>query len=351
MERVVDLHLTDNATRKKWQSFLEQLDLHNFSEREVESIDHTIGLIDEDGKLVATGSTSGNVLKYLGVCNKDAVQGQRFNQIVTALQQYLFSEKIFHFFVFTKKKYSQSFQHLNFRELAATDQAAFLESGMPGIDDYLESLPQDPSQKDKRIAAVVMNANPFTLGHRYLVETASKENDIVYVFVVKTDASLFSAHERIRLVKDGLSDLDNVCVVSSQDYQVSKATFPAYFLKSPDDLIKEQTAIDALVFKNWLAPKLNITSRYLGQEPFSKTTERYNESLIKILEPKIKVKVLNRLTEDDKIITATEVRKLIKNNDLAGIEELVPATTFNFIKVHLTELQTRIKKGKQINGN
>ena len=66
-------------------------------------------------------------------------------------------------------------------------------------------------------------------GHRYLVETASKENDHVYVFVVSEDVSIFSFSERFKLVKAGVADLPNVIVVPGKEYMVSYATFPAYF--------------------------------------------------------------------------------------------------------------------------
>lgn len=351
MDKIVDLYLNQPSTRKKWEDFLESLDLHNFSSREVDAIDHTIGLVDEEGNLVGTGSVAGNVLKYVGVCNKGVTSGARFNKVVTALQQYLFNEKIFHMFVFTKAKYSESFQHLNFTELAKTDEAAFLESGTPDVQDYLDSLPKIANQVDKRIGSVVINANPFTKGHRHLVELASQENDLVYVFVVATDASLFSTDERMKLVKEGLADLKNVVVVSGSDYMVSKATFPAYFLKSPEDLIEVQTAIDATVFKNVIAPPLHISRRYLGKEPLSMTTHYYNVSLAHELGPDIEVITIPRLEENGKVVTATEVRQLIKNGDLAGIKELVPATTLEFIKQNLATLQDRIKKGININGN
>lgn len=351
MDKIVDLYLNKASTRKKWEDFLESLDIHNFSSREVDVIDHTFGLIDEDGKLVGTGSVSGNVLKYVGVCNKNSAPGARFNKIVTALQQYLFNEKIFHIFVFTKAKYSESFQHLNFTELAKTDQAAFLESGTPDVNDYIASLPRIDNQENKRIGSIVVNANPFTKGHRHLVELASQENDLVYVFVVAADASLFTTDEREKIVKEGVKDLKNVIVVSGSDYMVSKATFPAYFLKSPEDLIEVQTAIDAKVFKNVIAPPLNISRRYLGKEPLSLTTHYYNVSLAHELGPDIEVITIPRLEQDGKVITATEVRKLIKAGDLAGISKLVPATTLEFIKQNLENLQARIKKGININGN
>ena len=59
-----------------------------------------------------------------------------------------------------------------------------------------------------------------------------KKNDLVYVFVVNTDLSLFKTSERFELVKAGTADLKNVIVVDGGDYMVSYATFPAYFLES-----------------------------------------------------------------------------------------------------------------------
>lgn len=351
MDKVVDLYLNQSSTREKWKTFLEKLGLHDFSNREIDVIDHTLGLVNEDGELVGTGSIAGNVLKYIGVCNEDATSGARFNKIVTALQQYLFNEGVFHSFVFTKEKYSSSFQHLSFSELAHTDQAAFLESGNPDVNDYLDSLPRIANQENKKIAAIVMNANPFTLGHRHLIEMASQENDLVYVFVVATDLSLFKTNERMELVKEGLSDLKNVKVVSGGDYMVSSATFPAYFLKSPKDLIDTQTEIDALVFKNIISPKLNITRRYLGKEPISITTHYYNVSLAHELGPDIEVIITPRYEVDGQLVTATQVRKDIKEENLAEIAKLVPKTTYEFIENNLSELQDRIKKGMKINGN
>lgn len=351
MDKVVDLFLNDSSTRKKWEQLLTSLGLHDFSEREVNVIDHTIGLVDEDGNLVGTGSVSGNVLKYIGVKNDDAEQGARFNKVVTSLMNYLTQEKIFHSFVFTKAKYAESFEHLHFNLLAKTDQAAFLENGTSDIQDYLHDLPRVEDQANKKIAAIVMNANPFTLGHKHLVKMASEENDLVYVFVVANDVSLFNFDERMKLVKEGTKEFSNVKVVSGSDYMVSPATFPAYFLKTPDDLIGVQTAVDAKAFKDQIAPALNITRRYIGKEPFSKTTHYYNISLAHELGPDIEVIVVKRLEKDGEVVTATKVRQLIKEGNLKEINKFVPEATYEFIKQNMDELQSRIEKGMNINGN
>lgn len=351
MDKIIDLYLNNLQTRERWQNFLQKHGLSNFSPREIDVIDHTFGLVSDEGKLVGTGSVADNVLKYVAVSNDDVVAGARFNQLVTALQQYLFAQKIFHSFVFTKTQYSQSFSHLGFTELAHNDVAAFLESGTPDINDFVKTIPRIKKQNEKKIASIVMNANPFTLGHRQLIELASQENDLVYLFVVSTDASLFSSNERMSLVKAGTADLKNVIVLSGSDYLVSKSTFPAYFLKSSEDLITTQTEIDALVFKNKIAPDLAISRRYLGTEPFSNTTNVYNQSLIRILRPNIEVKIVDRFTVNGKVITATQVRQLIKQNKIAEIAAYVPTTTMQFINEHYHELQDRIKKGMKIDGN
>ena len=351
MDKTIDLNLTFPDTKARWENFLINRGIKDFSSREVDVLDHTVGLIDEDGHLVGTGSIAGKVLKYIAVSNDEAVHGARFNQIVSALQEYLFGQKIYHSFVFTKAKYSSSFAHLGFNELAHTATAAFLESGTPSIQDFLAKIPRIENQNQKEVAAIVMNANPFTLGHQKLVQLASSENDLVYVFVLATDASLFKTSERIDLVKKGTANFKNVVVVSGGDYLVSRSTFPAYFLKSPDELITTQTEIDALIFKNIIAPELTIKKRYLGTEPFSRTTNFYNQSLQKILIPSIAVKIVQRFRDNEKIITATSVRQLIKNSDLKDISALVPPTTMNFINDNYQILQERIKKGMIIDGN
>ncbi|HAT54213.1 MAG TPA: [citrate (pro-3S)-lyase] ligase, partial [Lactobacillus sp.] len=202
---IVDLHLNDPQVRKTWEAFLTSLGITDFQQQETAAIDFTLGIYDGDN-LVATGSAAGNVLKYIGVCNKGVDQGARFNTIVSALISRLFQELVFHQFVFTKLKYSDSFQHVGFHELAHSDVAALLENGDSSIDDYLAAIPRIADQTDKQVAGIVMNANPFTQGHRYLVAQAAKENDLVYVFVVNTDASLFTTAERFELVKQGTAD-------------------------------------------------------------------------------------------------------------------------------------------------
>lgn len=83
-----------------------------------------------------------------------------------------------------------------------------------------------------------MNANPFTLGHLYLTERASAENDTVHLFMVSEDASLIPFKVRRRLVTEGTSHLDNIIYHDSGPYIISSATFPSYFQKDMDSVIE-----------------------------------------------------------------------------------------------------------------
>lgn len=345
------LNLKNKLTFEKWQNFLKSLDITNFVEAEILKLDTTLGIYDENQELVAVGSAANDVLKYIGVCNKNVEKGSRFNKIVSALMNERAQNGIFHLFVFTKPEYILSFEHVGFNLLAQVKQGGILETGDDSIQEYLDRIPQVADQNIKKVAGIVMNANPFTQGHRYLVEQAAKENDLVYVFVVKNDVSLFSAQERIQLVRKGTADLKNVQVVFGDDYMVSYATFPAYFLPTAADIIDYQTKLDAQIFKTWIAPKLNIKRRYLGDEPFSKTTQRYNQALKKELPPTVEVKIISRKTNHGKIITATQVRKWIAENRIENVHQFVPRTTDEFIRTNLKELQDRIMKGMSINGN
>lgn len=345
-DHIQDLHLRSKPQRRMWQNFLTERGIDVFNDTEIDVIDETIGLLDDHDQLVGTGSIAGDVIKYIAVQNEEGASGSRFNMVVSELVSRLAQRGVFHILVFTKPKYTDSFEHVGFTKLADSDQGVLLEKGEPNIQTYLAEIPKVPAGKE--IAGIVMNANPFTLGHRYLVETAARENDFVYVFVVNQDASLFKTSERVELVKAGTQDLENVIVVNGGSYMVSYATFPAYFISSPDAVVDYQTTLDARLFKNWIAKDLHIQTRYLGSEPYSHTTDLYNQALQRELPPEVQVKIIPRkeLGSGD-AISATSVRKAIEEDRISEIENRVPETTYQFIVNHKSELQDRIKKGKK----
>ncbi|KGF76234.1 (Citrate (pro-3S)-lyase) ligase [Lactococcus lactis subsp. lactis] len=342
MVKIQDIFLKSKMQRKIWQEFLTDLNIINFSESEIDVIDETIGIFDEE-KLLGTGSIARNVIKYVGTCNKDGNGAARFNQILTALEMRLMAKGISHYFVFTKPEYQKSFEYVGFQLLADSKFGVLMEKGKPNIQDFLSKF--DRGNEKQKNASIVMNANPFTFGHRYLVEMAAAENNWVYVFVVSEDKSLFTFDERFELVKKGLSDLTNVTILLTSDYLVSHATFPAYFIKNSEDIVTYQTSLDARLFKKWFVPYFNISVRYLGEEPLSSTTEHYNQALKNELEPEVTVKIIPRKKFGNTVISATTVRENIKNNTVAEILPRVPETTYNYILSNLTAIRERTKNG------
>lgn len=341
--REINIHIKRNFN--KWRRFLEKTGITEFSPRETSQVERTF-VWEKDGEIMATGSIAGDVLKYIAVCSKVKGHGETFNQLVSKLVNEAATMGRFHLFVFTKPQYVQSFGYVGFHVLAQVDDGAILEAGTPDVHDYINGLPHFNDQGRGRVAGIVMNANPFTNGHRYLVEQASRENDHVYVFVVSQEASLFSFAERFQLVKAGCADLDNVTVAPGDHYMVSYATFPAYFLKDNQDVAHFQAALDVQLFKQQIAGPLNITRRYVGSEPFSKTTDIYNQELTRVLPPDVEVKVVDRASNADQdVISATKVRAAIANDQLAVVQNYVPQTTLSFIQDNWSDLRARIKEG------
>ena len=204
------------------------------------------------------------------------------------------------------------------------------------INEYTESILKDyPLTNELMICgSIVMNCNPFTKGHRYLIEYASKLVDRLYVFVVKEDKSFFKYEDRYEMVKQGTADLKNVVVVSSGKFIISSLTFPEYFMK---DYVKEKNfdvSMDVETFCKHIAPPLRIKKRFAGEEPFDPVTLNYNENMRRIL-PKYGMEFceIPRLAIDEKrVINATEVRRLLKERDFETIKEYVPETTLAILK-------------------
>ena len=107
---------------------------------------------------------------------------------------------------------------------------------------------QVPSRSGLPAGAVVMNANPFTLGHQYLIEKAASACSLLHLFIVSEDASLVPFPVRFQLVKDGISHLSNVVLHKTGSYLISNATFPSYFLKDEESAICSHARLDAVSY-------------------------------------------------------------------------------------------------------
>lgn len=187
--------------------------------------------------------------------------------------------------------------------------------------------------EDKTSGAVLMNCDPFTKGHRYLIETALKEVDFLYVFVVEEDKSHFSFQDRINMVRLGVQDLDNLIVIPSGQYMASIYTLPDYFFRN----MQKQEAIDLIldvkIFAEYIAPALHITKRFLGTESEDKVTSEYNETIKRIMpDYGIAVREIERLGTQKGEISAKVVRCLINEQNEYELKALIPGSTLNYLK-------------------
>ena len=279
----------------------------------------------EGETLLALGGIAGNAIRSLAVDSSHQGEGI-LPALVTHLYQTMKDDGVANVFVVTKPQYAPLFSSLCFNELAQTADAALLESSNRAFSRYLASLP-------KADGAIVMNADPFTLGHRFLVETASKFCTRLNVFVLSSEASHVPADVRLRLVREGCRDLENVTVVEGGDYIISGATFPDYFFKDKTEAALAFARLDATLFAGRIAPACGIQTRFVGEEPLDPMTAAYNETLGVVLpEHGVAVRVIPRKTIDDAPISASCVRALWREQKYEEIAPLVPETTLKYIR-------------------
>jgi len=187
--------------------------------------------------------------------------------------------------------------------------------------------------KNGVIGAIVMNCNPFTKGHRYLIENALKQVDLLYVFVVEEDKSYYSFEDRFEMVKRGVVDLENVKVLPSGKFILSRETFAQYFDKESIREV-EDMSYDIRIFGEIVAKKLGVTYRFIGEEPKDVVTREYNETMKAILpEYGIEVVEFARLSigDGDEVVSATTVRRLVEEGNFMEISRYCPESTVKYL--------------------
>jgi [citrate (pro-3S)-lyase] ligase len=203
------------------------------------------------------------------------------------------------------------------------------------LDAYKEEISTYRVSAAQNVGAIVMNCNPFTLGHRYLIETVAKLVDELFIFVVQEDKSFFPYEDRLMLVRAGTTDLENVTVLPSGKFIISALTFTDYFGKSDIQDRVVDTSQDVAIFGKHIAPTLGITTRFVGEEPLDNITRQYNQSMKEILpEYGVDVTIIPRKEESGAPISASRVRALLKDRDFESIAKLVPITTLDYLKEH-----------------
>ena len=394
------LNPTTPRQRQRIEAFLKRNGLR------FDDMHYYAAITDDDGEMIAGGGLKGNVIKCVAV--DDAHKGEAIaNTLISHLIAHANEEGYSNVMLFTKPKNRQLFESLSFRLLAEAPEAVLMETGIGGINNTVEALkkireesekykeynkeckennkeckenseeckeeektnlntstpqhhntttPQHPNPSTPQPlttttplrGVVVMNCNPFTLGHRYLIEQAAKQVERLFVMVVREDCSLFAYAERKAMVEQGVAHLKNVTVIDGSEYAISQATFPTYFLKRLDDAADTQMLLDLDLFRRHIAPALGATVRFVGTEPTDRLTRRYNQLMHEVLAD---VRETARLEKKGNAVSASRVRKAMEQGDMSTIRQLVPPTTLPYIIAHLAtqalqaELDTTPKPG------
>lgn len=336
---------SDHYIRAEVDALLEQEGIHRDR-----NLDYTAAMLDDDYHVIATGSCFGNTLRCMAVSS--AHQGESLmNAIVSHLVEYQYSRGNYHLFLYTKCDSARFFGSLGFSEITRVpeENIVFMENKRTGFHDYLAQLSkesalvlealqeeanadgrQDSITNAQHIGAIVMNANPFTLGHRYLVERAMEACEVLHLFMVSEDASLVPFSVRRQLILEGTKDIPGIIYHDAGSYIISSATFPAYFQKGDNAVIRSQAGLDAKIFTE-IAATLHITDRFVGDEPSSLVTRIYNDILtVKLPKAGVACHIIPRKEADGKAISASTVRQYIHDGQLEAIRPLVPDTTYRY---------------------
>ena len=285
--------------------------------------------IHEGGELVAVGARAGNILKMFAV-EPSRQDGTLLGEVTTFLINRGFRAGFDSLFVFTKPEYAVTFEALNFSLLASHERVALLEYG-GGLERWLSSYLS--MVREGLNGALVMNCNPFTLGHLHLVESASRQVENLYLFVVREERSVFPFAVRFRLVAEAVANLANVLLLDTSSYAISGVTFPTYFLKGDDQVARIQMELDLLLFAGRIAPFFRISRRFFGSEPFCDVTNSYNEAMKRLLPVYgIDAVEVERKEGPDGIISASRVRELLKGSDLSALKRYLPETTLAYLR-------------------
>ena len=329
--------LSVKSNREKVEKFLQ------FNNLRLDDVDYFAGVFRlEEYEILACGGLKENLIKCIAVSEELKGSGLS-NRLMSHLISIANSNGYSTIRVFTKPTNKDIFTSLGFNLLASSEKAILLENNSLQLNDYLNYLSKHCKQGTN--GCIVMNCNPFTLGHQYLIEQSARKVDNLYIIPVKEDVSMFSYSERKMMIEEGTKHIENTIVLEGSDYAISKTTFPTYFLKDINDLTDSYITLDLDIFCKLIAPALNIKYRFIGSEPIDLLTNRYNTLIRQILEQnKIKVLETKRLEKENCAISASVVRNQVIKNSFRRLKNLVPIIIYPFLISRLAtqSLQTEL---------
>lgn len=325
----------EGKDREKLVSFLKEQDLEYD-----ENITYSM-VLEEDGKIIGTASSHNNVIKCVAISREH--QGENLlSTIFSHLVTHMFEQGIYHYFGFTKPKNKRLFEGVGLYKVAETDHVLLLENERDGIKKYMKKLQEETTkakevgqanEEQEEIGAIVANCNPFTKGHRYLIEYAAKRCKYLHLFILSEEQEFISSEARYEMVYEGVKDLKNVILHQTSDYLISPAVFPTYFMKEKDQAFTINCMLDIEIFKEYIAKNLGITKRFVGSEPNCKVTKEYNRCLKEYLPSAgIAVEEIDRFEIDHKPVSASDVRCAYYEGRLEEVKKLVPETTYDYLQ-------------------
>ena len=385
----------------------------------METLDAYYTLQNKDDVILAGAGLAGDVIKCVAVAPEARSEG-----LVAPLVSHILSQHgPGNLKVFTGPENEAVFVSLGFHVIARAPLAILMENGR-GLEAYCAylkdtlaapsaslgmtgSLPFRPTAGSGEISSVgvvVMNANPFTLGHQYLLEQAAAQVDCLVVIPVRETPGqaggdvmpgsdrasyTFPYTERLAMIKAGAASVipserseasvSPIIVLDGSDYQISAATFPTYFLKDLSDAAETQMRLDLDLFARHIVPALGATVRFVGSEPEDPLTARYNALMQELLPipvveiPRLKANLSgenyfscgsskNQFSPDgttpsscpaptDHPISASAVRTALKRGSYSRAAALCPSSTRPYLMAYLAEralkleLDTPLKPG------
>ncbi len=296
--------------------------------------------IEEKNQIVGTISFRDDVIMLLAVSPKMQGENLALTLVNHALSK-LREEGIYGYKVFTKSEYLPLFENMGFRLLVNTQNFCALEGGQSFVEKKVDDLKTKVIMEfggiDADTASIVLNGNPFTIGHLALCEHALKNHRKLIIFVLEEDISDFSFKERFSLAFLATRQYsERVCVLPSTEYIVSKSTFPDYFLHGADKITEAYAEYDALIFQKYFMEKLGIVKRYFGAEK-TDYMQIYNKTMCKVLGDK--AEIVDRFKLNGQDISAKSFRQLLKDGKNEEALDLIPLSN--------KAVMNMILKGKQ----
>ena len=341
--------------------------------------------VQADGKILAGAGLYKDIIKCVAVAQEARSEGL-VAPLVSRLIADASASGIHNLKVFTKPENQAIFESLGFRLLAEAPKAVLMENGK-GLERYCEYL--KGFRRPGRSGVIVMNSNPLTLGHKYLIDKASEQVDNLYIIPVKEDLSLFPYSERLEMIRlasekgtevcsasaknyadataehTSIPNSYNVTVLEGSDYIISEATFPTYFLKEKSDAAETQMLLDLDLYSRWIAPALDASVRFVGSEPLDALTAQYNTLIPNaVIIPRLEMasagpaasenyffgrcqknqfpEAIANLTHAD-AISASKVRKALEEGSFREAASMCPESTWPYLLGQLAERALRLE--------